>query len=171
LTSIIIFATLKELIEIRKRENKKMRRIATLSLVLSLVFVTSCFGQTPVNPTVPDLTSKNWKFEGESGVLVSVQTNNQQADLQTSAKFYYNDTEKMYANTLLWRGSEVAMVFGASDADRRFAIKVNGKWHVAKDKNKSPVFMAVYDSTGKPTGVKMTLDTFDGPKELTLDLN
>ena len=139
------------------------------TIIASLVSVFA-FASIACAQSVPDLSSKNWKLSEEYQATLSVDVGNgQTVGLSTTAKFYENETDKMFANVLMWKDSEVAMIFG-TESDYTYAIKVDNKWYVAKDKDQKAHAAAVYDSDGKPSGVRLTLETTDGLKELVLNL-
>ena len=141
-----------------------MRRVAVISLVFVLSFVLNSFADS--KSTVPDLSGSNWKFLGENNVNISSKTNDgQTVGLETTAKYYENDADKLHASVLMWNNNEVAMLYG--DNDVHLAIKTDGKWYEAK-KNKTLESVVVYGKDGKPTGVKLSLDTTEGYKEVVL---
>lgn len=138
---------------------------AVASFVFVFIFASISFAQS-----APDLSDKNWKFLGENPVIFAVDTGNGQVvGLPATAKLYQNETDKIGASVLMWRGDEVAMAFGTQD-DFLMAIKVNGKWYVAKEKGSQIDAVSVVGSDGGQS-VKLTLDTTDGLKEVLLNLN
>lgn len=121
--------------------------------------------------SVPNLSDKNWQFVSEENVTLGVDAGNgQSAGLETTAKFYVNEADKATANVLMWKGKEVAMVFGTQD-NPLFAIKATDEWYIAKNKNTKFNAVVVYGKDNSPTGVKLTLDTKDGLKEVILSLD
>lgn len=140
----------------------------TVAVCLFSLFAFAC---TSSAQSVPDLSDKNWKFLSEESVTLGVDAGNgQSAGLATTAKFYANETDKATASVLMWKDKEVAMVFGTED-NPLFAIKVTDKWYAAKDKDTKFSAVAIYAKDGSPTGVRLTLDTKDGLKEVILNLN
>lgn len=144
-----------------------MFRKIFVSLVSIFAFASISFAQN-----VPDLSSKNWEFMVEGHIILGVDLGNgQEAGLPVLLKLYNNETETISASVLMWKNEEVVMVFGTKN-DYLFAIKVGNNWYVAKTKNINALdAVAIYGNDGKPTGVKLSLETTDGLKELILSFN
>lgn len=140
----------------------------TVVVCLVSLFAFAC---TSSAQSVPDFSDKNWKFVSEQNVTLSVDVGNGQVGgLDTTAKFYANETNKTTASVLMWKDKEVAMVFG-TESNPIFAIKASDKWYASKNSDTKLNAVAMYDKDGSPTGVKLTLDTNDGLKEVILSLN
>ena len=122
--------------------------------------------------TVPDLTISRWVHDPAED---SVQG-------EFVKEIYLNQSEGLvvYFEVRVRNGSreELFMLFGSRDVARG-ALKVDGKWHLAKgplfDRSNNKLendFKAgvIKDGQGKITAVKISLETLDGLKTLVVDL-
>ena len=149
-----------------------MRRIAAFSLVPVFAFALSVFAQS--KPTVPDVSGKNWKLVTEGptkmsadGVSISGLTD----------KFYENETDNMCAQVYTRKDKEgdIFMLYGKCDDNGSgitMALRVNGQWYPAKEAGTDTLKGFVVRGTdGKPNGLKLSLDTVEGAKELVLSIS
>ena len=173
MTSFLLFAILQEqFFEIQRETEMRKTTLSVLMLALTFVAIPS-FAQAQT--TVPDVSGPNWNLIGEERVDLAQVFDGKHTvtTFVAVAKTYNNDKDGLMASVLTWDGTEVAIAFGkaTNSNSAAFALKVGGKWYLAKNGDKPPVISVVPGPNGTPTGIKLTLDTVDGPKELTLKIS
>ncbi len=148
----------------------KISLFSAILLVCSFVVLPACAQGTQV----PDLSSNGWQLENSR--------NNSELLADNVTKFnytvglYLNQNSRSYVDQavlITYKGNEFLMKFGdRNDASGVLcALKVNGKWHVAKNKGLDTVKAEVISPDGKSFKIKFSLDSVDGPQEVVLDIN
>ncbi len=162
-------------------------RKTILSVVVVLAFASCAFAQpTPAermrtSTAAPNLSAGDWQVVPEQEQLVY---HNQDSTVKVRIEYYVNDKEHMmaYLYVLDTNGNrqELSMLYGIADVARG-AIKTEGAWHVSeevfydngKENPKGTVSWAVIpdkNDPNKPAKARLSLETVDGPKELTINL-
>ncbi len=143
-------------------------RTAILSAIAVFALVSCASAQS-----VPDFSKDGWKSTGIRETSVGGQSNGKNGVvtvvINATATEYENPSKKLEASVLSFKGQEVSMFWGVPDGAFQYAIKVNGKWYASKEGAQMKGWVVL---GGEATiGLKLTLDTTDGTKEVFLNLN
>ncbi len=161
-----------------------------LSIVAILAFASCAFAQplpldeqVRTSTVVPDLhnPASGWKVVPENERL---QYQNEALTIKVTEEYYENTKDHMmaflYVREANGKREELSMLYG-TDNVARGAIKSEGAWHVSKEmyyengkqNPKGNVSLEVIPDKkepAKPAKAKLFLETVDGPKEITIDL-
>lgn len=143
-------------------------RTAILSVIAVFALVSCAYAQS-----VPDFSKDGWQFVGTHEVSAGAESNTKNGVvtviIHATANEYTNPSKNLSASVLIFNGQEVSMYWGVHDGVYEYALKVNGKWYVAKDGAQMKGWVVLGgDAT---SGLKLTLDTTDGAKKVFLNLN
>ncbi len=151
-----------------------MNRIAGLCSFLIFAFALTAYAQGPsAKSDVPNLSAPGWKLLGSQPMVLPISDGNVNVAVKAVVNIYENKSANLLANVLLWKDSEVAMIYGDPNDDGSgvtMALKVNGTWYPAKNKGLQQLRATLVKGfDDDPIGFKLILETVDGFKELVLN--
>lgn len=145
-----------------------MKKTTLSLLVLFLVCPIQLLAQEKESE-VPNVFSQDWSLVSEEEIKVSVQDGSGNIEIPFLSEFFYNRmTDKLAAliSPSWMPKSRLMMSFEGSQFF--VAIKIDSVWYRAKTSNTKIITATKRNNDGKLTGIKVSLDTVDGIKEIFL---
>jgi len=154
-----------------------LKKVACL-VAMSFVFFAACIfaGQN----SVPDLTGKEWNLQDTKPVELMVAGSGGKnwgmvVYFTPVIRSYENPSEKILASLIMWpenkEGDELVMIWGTDLVQAQVALKIAGQWHVSVIPGEQSLKRSVFwGSNNKPVGIKLSVQSSSGFKEITIDL-